>query len=79
MGLDVLRLLGCVCRHSLVLAEITPGTFRSLPTQLVFTLLLDQQGLKPNIQRLLRASSYRGLHLAGNRRAESHKGLGRGL
>ena len=67
MGLDVLRLLGCVCRHSLVLAEITPGTFRSLPTQLVFTLLLDQQGLKPNIQRLLRASSYRGLHLAGNR------------
>jgi hypothetical protein len=67
IGLDVLRLLGCVCRHPLVLAEITPGTFRSLPTQLAFTLLLDQQGLKPNMQRLLRASSHRGLHLAGNR------------
>jgi hypothetical protein len=30
-------------------------------------LLLDQQELKPNMQRLLRASKYRGLHLPGNR------------
>lgn len=67
LGIDVLRLLSCVCRHPLMLAEITPGGFRSLPMQLSLTLLLNQQGLKPNMQRLFRASSYRGLHLPGNR------------
>ena len=67
LGIDVLRLLSCVCRHPLMLAEVTPGNFRSLPMQLSLTLLLDQQGLKPNMQRLFRASSYRGLHLPGNR------------
>jgi hypothetical protein len=67
LGIDVLRLLSCVCRHPLMLAEVTPGGFRSLPMQLSLTLLLNQQGLKPNMQRLLRASSYRGLHLPGNR------------
>src|ERR1022692_4069259 len=50
-----------------MLAELTPGGFRSLPRQLPLTLLLNQQELKPNMQRLFRASSYRGLHLPGNR------------
>lgn len=67
LGIDVLRLLSCLCRHPLLLAEVTPVGFRSLPMQLSLTLLLDQQGLKPNMQRLLRASSQRGLHLAGNK------------
>ena len=67
LGIDVLRLLSCVCRHPLMLAELTPGSFRSLPMQLSLTLLLDQQRLRPNVQRLLRASSYRGMHLPGNR------------
>jgi hypothetical protein len=67
LGIDVLRLLSCVCRHPLMLAEVTPGGFRSLPMQLSLTLLLNQQGLKPHMQRLFRASSYRGLHLPGNR------------
>ena len=67
LGIDVLRLLSCVCRHPLMLAELTPGSFRSLPMQLSLTLLLDQQRLRPNMQRLLRASSYRGLHLPGSR------------
>ena len=67
LGIEVLRLLSCVCRHALMLAEVTPGGFRSLPTQVSLTLLLDQQELKPNMQRLLRASKYRGLHLPGNR------------
>ena len=66
-GIDVLRLLSCVCRHPLMLAEVTPVGFRSLRPQLSLTLLLDQQELKPNMQRLLRASSYRGLHVPGNR------------
>jgi hypothetical protein len=67
LGIDVLRLLSCVCRHPLMLAEVTPGGFRSLPMQLSLTLLLNQQGLKSNMQQLFRASSYRGLHLPGNR------------
>jgi len=66
-GIDVLRLLSCVCRHPLMLAEVTPVGFRSLCQQLSLTLLLDQQELKPNMQRLFRASSYRGLHVPGNR------------
>ena len=66
-GIDVLRLLSCVCRHPLMLAELTPGSFRSLPMQLSLTLLLDQHRLRPNVQRLLRASSYPGMLLPGNR------------
>src|ERR1700693_1428697 len=50
-----------------MLAEVTPVSFRSLRPQLSLTLLLDQQELKPNMQRLFCASSYRGLHVAGNR------------
>ena len=65
LGIDVLRLLSCICRHPLLLAEVTPAGFRLLPMQLSLTLLLDQQGLKPTMQRLFRASSYRGLHLPG--------------
>ena len=30
LGIDVLRLLSCVCRHPLMLAEVTPVGFRSL-------------------------------------------------
>jgi hypothetical protein len=67
LGIDVLRLLSCLCRHPLMLAEVTPAGFRSLPRQMSLTLLLNQQELKPNMQRLLCASKYRGLHLPGNR------------
>jgi len=65
LGIDVLRLLSCVCRHPLMLGEVTPGGFRSLPMQLSLTLLLNQQVLRPNLQRLFRASSFRGLYLPG--------------
>ena len=50
LGIDVLRLLSCACRHPLMLAEVTPGGFRFLPMQLGLTLLLHQQELKPNAQ-----------------------------
>ena len=66
-GIDVFRLVSCVCRRAVMLAEVTPAGFRSLPMELSLTLLLIQQELKPNLQRLLRASNYRGLRLAGNR------------
>lgn len=67
LGIDVLRLLSCVCRHPLMLAEVTPVGLRSLRQQLPLTLLLDQQELKPNMQRLFRASSYRELRVPGTR------------
>jgi len=67
LGIDVLRVLSCVCRHPLMLAEVTPGGFRSLPMHLSLTLLLNQPELNPNMRRLFRASNYRGLHLPGNR------------
>jgi hypothetical protein len=67
LGIEVLRLLSCVCRRPLMLAEVTPSGLRSLPMYLSLTLLINECGLRPNLQRLLRASSYRGLHLPGNR------------
>lgn len=66
-GIAALILLRCLCRYPLMLAELTPATFRSLPTQLPLTLLLDQQQLRPNMERLLRASRHRGLHVPGSR------------
>jgi len=66
LGIDVLRLLGCVCRHPLILTELTPGAFRSLPMHLGLTLLLAQQEITPSLHRLLRASSYRGMHSPGS-------------
>jgi len=38
-----------------------------LPMHLSLTLLINDHGLRPNLQRLLRASCYRGLHSPGNR------------
>lgn len=67
LGIDLLRLLHSVCRHPLILAGLSPGSFRSLPLQLPLTLLLNQQELTPKLERLLRALSYRGLYLPGNR------------
>jgi hypothetical protein len=64
-GVEVSRLLSCVCRRPLMLAELTSASFRSLPLQLSPTLLIHQESLKPSMLRSLRASSYRGLYLVG--------------
>jgi hypothetical protein len=64
-GVDVLRLLSCVCRHGLLLSELTPDAFRALPAQPSLTFLLDQHRVKPAMQRVLRASNHRGLYLSG--------------
>jgi hypothetical protein len=66
-GIDLLRLLKCICRRGLLLAELTPSGLRSLPMHLGITLLINQQSIKSNLQRLLRASTFRGLNLPGNR------------
>jgi len=64
-GIEVSRLLSCVCRRPLMLAELTSASFHSLPMQLSPTLLIHQEVLKPNMLRLFRASGYRGLYLVG--------------
>lgn len=66
-GIEVLRLLRCFCRHPLLLAEVTPGNFRSLPLNMSLTLLLNQLELKRAMKRLLRTSSYRGIHARESR------------
>ncbi len=67
LGIDILRLLGSVCYHPLILAGLTPGSFRLLPLQLPLTLLLNQQEMTAKLERLIRSSSYRGLYFLGNR------------
>jgi hypothetical protein len=67
VGIGALRLLNCFCRHPLLLADLTPAFFRSLPPQLSFTLLINLQEPTRAVQRLLRATGDRGFHLPGNR------------
>jgi hypothetical protein len=62
-GTDVLRLLRCLCRRPLMLADITPAGLRSLPMYLHPTLLINQPGLSPRMWTLLRTSSQRGLYV----------------
>jgi hypothetical protein len=66
LGLDILRLLSCLCRHPLALTNLTAGNFRALPMRLQLTLLLDQQHPDRKLDRLLRASTYQGLYVFGS-------------
>ena len=61
------RLLGCVCRRALILAEFSRRTFRSLPMALRPTLLVNQPYMSRTITSLLRASNYSGLFVPGDR------------
>jgi|HubBroStandDraft_5_1064220.scaffolds.fasta_scaffold24318_2 hypothetical protein len=63
LGVTVLRLLGCICRHPLLLAQATASDIRALPWHLSPTILLNQPTLRPDIRRLLRSSAYH-LHLS---------------
>lgn len=65
VAINLLRLMHCLCRHGLLLAEMSPGSLKQLPMQLALTLLINQYQLQPALQRLLRASSYRGMYLPG--------------
>lgn len=62
-GLDLLRLLHCVCRHSFLLAEITPSALRCLPMHLSPTLLIHQPEMNPKLARMLRAAGTAGMHI----------------
>ncbi len=64
---NALRLLHCLCRRPLMLTELTPNGFRSLPMHLHPTLLIFQSALTPRTYGLLRASSCRGFRVPGRR------------
>jgi len=62
----VLQLLDRVCRHSLLLGELTAAGFCSLPMRLCPTVLINQQALGVPILRLLRTSNARNLYVVRN-------------
>lgn len=65
LGVELLKLLSCVCRRPLLLAEVTPASFRALPMELFLTLLISQAAPRPALLRLVGASQHRGMHLLG--------------
>jgi hypothetical protein len=62
-GIDLLRLLHSLCRRSLLLAEVTTGVLQALPADLPLTLLVGDGTMKRNVERLLRVTNYRGVHV----------------
>ncbi len=62
----LLRVLRCVCRRALSLAELTPSSFATLPFSWRPTLLMIQQEISPSLEGLLLASNSRGIHLLRN-------------
>jgi hypothetical protein len=59
-----LRLLRCLCRHGVIVTELSPAGFWTLPMHLRPTLLIDISGLTRQMRGLLRASSGRGAYIA---------------
>jgi hypothetical protein len=66
-GIGLLKLLHCLCRRPVLLAEVTPVGLRALPIQFSLTLLINQQGLRPAMLRFLNVAQHRGMHVLGNR------------
>jgi hypothetical protein len=55
-----LRLLRCLCRRGVLVAELTPGAFLSLPMHLRPTILMEQSRIARQLRGYLRAGSSRG-------------------
>jgi hypothetical protein len=60
-GVRLLRLLHCLCRRSILLAEASHASLLSLPLHLSPTLLLNQPLLTPSLRSFLSSSNRRGL------------------
>jgi hypothetical protein len=65
-AITLFRLLGCLCRRSLLLADITRAGLLSVMA-LRPTLLIIQSSTPPRIWDLMRMSNYRGFYLVTNR------------
>jgi hypothetical protein len=62
-SLPLLQLLALLCRRSLLLGEVSPAGFCTLPVHLRPTLLVDAVELGAPVQRLLRASNSQGAYV----------------
>lgn len=60
-GVQLLRLLRCLCRRSILLAEASPASLLSLPLQLSPTLLMNRPMLSRPLRSFLSTSNRRGL------------------
>jgi hypothetical protein len=60
---QLLRLLNCFCRHSLILTEVDAAGLSSLSMKWQPTLLIKQPRLSASLQRLLRATRQRYVHV----------------
>jgi hypothetical protein len=69
-AITLFRLLHCVCRRPLLLADISRSAFLSLAS-VGATLLINQPGLSPKIRDLWSTCNYRGVHVFGNGRCAS--------
>ena len=50
------KILNCVCRHTIALADVTPGSLLSVPFPLGVTLLIRQRKMTERLRRFLLAS-----------------------
>ena len=64
-AVTLLRVLGCVCRRALLLADITPRSFRWLPMTLRPTLLISQPDISKRMGALMRSSAHPGFYVPG--------------
>jgi hypothetical protein len=62
-GKQLLALLGCLCRHSLSLAGVTPAGLSSLPSGMQSTYLISQPVIGKNLRALLDTASNRDLKI----------------
>jgi hypothetical protein len=63
---QLLRLLSCLCRRPLMLAEATPSAFACLPMHMKPTCLFDEPNWSRRAQRLLYSSNSRGRYIFRN-------------
>jgi hypothetical protein len=66
-AINLFRLIRCVCRRGLILAEITRSALGSLPMELRPTVMVAQAELPHRIWSLWSASSHRGTFIPGKR------------
>jgi thiol-disulfide isomerase/thioredoxin len=64
----VLRLLGCLCFHPVLLGDLDLAALTTLPSQLHATLLINQPDLDRRVRRILLASNSRYFCLARGKR-----------
>jgi hypothetical protein len=64
-AITLFRLLHCLCRHPLMLADVSRSAIRSLPMDLRPTLIVNQAHLSRTVTSLLWDSNYRGLFIPG--------------